>query len=824
VGGLEVLQDYDFAEVEPKWQKVWQEKRIFEVERDENWEKYYVLEMFPYPSGEPHVGHAKNYIIGDVVARYFIRQGYNVLHPMGFDAFGLPAENAAIQHGIHPATWTQDKINQMREILKRLGISYDWRREVITCEPDYYRFTQWFFLLFYKNDLAYRKEGLVNWCPSCSTVLANEQVVDGACERCGTPVVHKKLDQWYFRITRYAEDLLEDMALLGNWPEKVLTMQKNWIGKSEGAYIDFLLDNGEKVTVFTTRPDTIYGVTFFVLAPEHPLVDKLVAGTPYEEKVKEFRERMARKSEVERLSDVTEKEGMYIGQDILNPVSGEKVPIWIADYVLLEYGTGAVMAVPAHDERDHQFAQKYGLPIRPVIKKIDGDEYCTIEPGVMVNSGPFSGLPSEEGKKKVIEFLEEKGIGKGGVSYRLRDWLISRQRYWGAPIPIIYCEHCGEVPVPEEDLPVLLPPDVDFLPGGPSPLARSPEFVNTTCPQCGGKARRETDTMDTFVCSSWYYLRYTSPEAKDRPFYKEDVDYWMPVDQYIGGVEHAILHLLYSRFFAKVLNDLGLVNFREPFSNLFAQGMITKGGVKMSKSKGNTVSPREIIDRFGADTVRVFILFAGPPELDMEWSDQGVEGAFRFLNRVWRTVGRVIDFPTQAIEVDEGRMEALERKVHQTIFRVTRDIQEKFHFNTAISSLMELLNEMIDYVRFLEEKGASSEEKEMLVFASRTLVSLLNPIAPHLSEELWQLLGGKNLLSTESWPTYQEEKMYEEEVEVIVQINGRVRSKVVVSRGASKEEVLAQALQDEKVKSWLNHGEIKQSIYVPDKLINLVVE
>lgn len=544
-----MLQDYDFTEIELKWQEIWQKKRIFEVEIDENREKYYVLEMFPYPSGEPHVGHAKNYIIGDVVARYFMRQGYNVLHPMGFDAFGLPAENAAIQHGIHPAIWTQDKINQMREILKRLGISYDWRREVITCEPDYYRFTQWFFLLFYKNGLAYKKEAPVNWCPSCSTVLANEQVIDGTCERCGTEVVRKKLDQWYFRITRYAEDLLKDMDLLGNWPEKVLTMQKNWIGRSEGAYIDFLLDNGEKVTVFTTRPDTIYGATFFVLAPEHPLVDELVIGTPYEEKVKEFREKMARKSEVERLSDVTEKEGMYIGQEILNPVSGEKIPIWIADYVLLEYGTGAVMAVPAHDERDHQFAQKYGLPIRPVIKKIDGDEYCFTEPGIMVNSGPFSGLPSEEGKKKVIEFLEERGIGKGAVSYRLRDWLISRQRYWGAPIPIIYCERCGEVPVPEEDLPVLLPPDVDFLPGGPSPLARSPEFVNTTCPQCGGKARRETDTMDTFVCSSWYYLRYTSPEAKDRPFRKEDVDYWMPVDQYIGGVEHAILHLLYSRFF-----------------------------------------------------------------------------------------------------------------------------------------------------------------------------------------------------------------------------------------------------------------------------------
>jgi len=800
---------------------------VFHAERDEGKTKYYVLEMFPYPSGDPHMGHVKNYVIGDVVARYFIRKGYNVLHPMGFDAFGLPAENAAIQHGIHPAVWTQEKIERMREVLKRLGITYDWRREVITCEPEYYRFTQWFFLLLYKNGLAYKKEGPVNWCPSCSTVLANEQVVEGACERCGTPVTRKKLAQWYFRITRYAESLLADMQLLGNWPERVLTMQRNWIGKSEGAYIDFLFPAiDKKVTVFTTRPDTIYGVTFFVLAPEHPLVDELVKGTSYAREVAEFRERIARKSEIERISDLTEKEGMYIGCTILNPVSGREVPVWIADYVLLEYGTGAVMGVPAHDERDYQFAKKYGLPILPVIQPLQSEagEEVFVESGIMVNSGPFSGLPSEEGKEKVIAFVEERGLGKRAVSYRLRDWLISRQRYWGAPIPIIYCDRCGEVPVPEKDLPVLLPPNVDFLPTGPSPLARSEEFVRTVCPSCGGPARRETDTMDTFVCSSWYYLRYCSPWSQDKPFHEEDVRYWMPVDQYIGGVEHAILHLLYARFFTKVLHDLGLVHFREPFSNLFAQGMVTKDGAKMSKSKGNTVSPREIIAQFGTDTVRVYILFAGPPEMDMEWSDRGVEGAFRFLNRVWRVVGEIAEIaPEEDALFDGTRLSSLERMVHRTIFRVEEDIVKEFHFNTAISAMMELLNEMGDYLRGKAEKPYHPQEKETLLFAAKTLLSLLNPIAPHLTEELWEMLGETSFLSKASWPSHDPAKLYEEEVEVVVQINGKVRGKVLVPRGSPQELVLAKALQDEKIKNWVNHDHIRKSIYVPDKLLNLVV-
>lgn len=821
-----MAQGYDFAAIEEKWQKRWEEAKTFESERDATKKKYYVLEMFPYPSGDPHMGHVKNYVIGDVVARYFIRKGYNVLHPMGFDAFGLPAENAAIQHGIHPAVWTREKIERMREVLKRLGISYDWRREIRTCEPEYYRFTQWFFLQFYKNGLAYKKEGPVNWCPSCATVLANEQVVDGACERCGTPVVRRKLSQWYFRITKYAEDLLKDMELLGNWPERVLTMQKNWIGKSEGAYIDFLIpDLGKTVTVFTTRPDTVFGVTFFLLAPEHPLVDELVVGTPYETKVQEFRERIARKSEIERISDLSEKEGMYIGREVVNPVNGERVPIWIADYVLLEYGTGAVMAVPAHDTRDWQFAKKYNLPIRQVIAPLEGSfEGCYTEPGIMVHSGPFSGLPSEEGKEKIVAFLEERGLGRRAVSYRLRDWLISRQRYWGAPIPIIYCDRCGEVPVPEEDLPVLLPPNVDFLPTGPSPLARCEEFVNTTCPRCGGEAKRETDTMDTFVCSSWYYLRYCSPWTQDKPFEREDIDYWMPVDQYIGGVEHAILHLLYARFFTKVLYDLGLVKFREPFTNLFAQGMVTKDGAKMSKSKGNTVSPREIIEKFGADTVRVFILFAGPPELDMEWSDRGVEGAFRFLNRVWRTANDILLLePQEGAPFDAKAYARLERRTHQTIFKVDTDITERFHFNTAISAMMELLNDVTEYLRFVGEKGVHPKEKDLLLFAMRTLTSLLNPIAPHITEELWELLGGEAYLSKAPWPEYDATKLHEDMVEVVVQINGKVRGKITVPRGLEEKEVLKRALEDERIKQWLNEKPLKKYIYVPDKLMNIVV-
>lgn len=817
---------YPFEDIEKKWQKAWEEQKIFETTKDPNRKKFYVLEMFPYPSGDPHMGHVKNYVIGDVIARYFIRRGYNVLHPMGFDAFGLPAENAAIQHGIHPAVWTYEKIDRMREVLKQLGITYDWRREVITCDPGYYKFTQWFFLQFYKNGLAYKKEGPVNWCPSCATVLANEQVIDGVCERCGTPVEKKLLNQWYFRITKYAEALLEEMKLLGNWPEKVLIMQRNWIGKSEGANIDFFQpDLKRKISVFTTRPDTLFGVTFFVLAPEHPLVEQLVKGTPKEEEVRKFKERISKKSEIERTSDISDKEGLALGKDVIHPITGQRIPIWIADYVLLEYGSGAVMGVPAHDERDFAFAKKYGLPIIPVIQPPEGswNGECYPGDGVMINSGAFSGLFSGEGKKRIIAFLKEKGLGDAAVSYRLRDWLISRQRYWGAPIPIIYCEKCGEVPVPEENLPVLLPENVDFHPTGPSPLALCESFVNTTCPKCGGPARRETDTMDTFVCSSWYYLRYCSPWEKDKPFDPEDVKYWMPVDQYIGGVEHAILHLLYSRFFTKVLNDLGFIPFREPFTNLFAQGMVTKDGAKMSKSKGNTVSPREIIQKYGTDTVRLFILFAGPPELDMEWSDQGVEGAFRFLNRVWNMAKEIIDLQSdQQTSCNENWMKNLERKVHQTIFKVDRDTKERFHFNTAISAIMELVNELSESLRFLKEKGVHPKERNLMVWALKQMTSVLNPFAPHLTEEIWSLLGEKSFLSLASWPEYDAKKMLTETVIIVVQVNGKVRSKIEINRDAPKEAVLERALEDDKIQNWLNQKKIQKVIYVPNKLINLV--
>ena len=818
---------YPFEDIEKKWQKAWEEQKIFETTKDPNRKKFYVLEMFPYPSGDPHMGHVKNYVIGDVIARYFIRRGYNVLHPMGFDAFGLPAENAAIQHGIHPAVWTYEKIDRMREVLKQLGITYDWRREVITCDPGYYKFTQWFFLQFYKNGLAYKKEGPVNWCPSCATVLANEQVIDGVCERCGTPVEKKLLNQWYFRITKYAEALLEEMKLLGNWPEKVLIMQRNWIGKSEGANIDFFQpDLKRKISVFTTRPDTLFGVTFFVLAPEHPLVEQLVKGTPKEEEVRKFKERISKKSEIERTSDISDKEGLALGKDVIHPITGQRIPIWIADYVLLEYGSGAVMGVPAHDERDFAFAKKYGLPIIPVIQPPEGswNGECYPGDGVMINSGAFSGLFSGEGKKRIIAFLKEKGLGDAAVSYRLRDWLISRQRYWGAPIPIIYCEKCGEVPVPEENLPVLLPENVDFHPTGPSPLALCESFINTTCPKCGGPARRETDTMDTFVCSSWYYLRYCSPWEKDKPFDPEDVKYWMPVDQYIGGVEHAILHLLYSRFFTKVLNDLGFIPFREPFTNLFAQGMVTKDGAKMSKSKGNTVSPREIIQKYGTDTVRLFILFAGPPELDMEWSDQGVEGAFRFLNRVWNMAKEIIDLQSdQQTFCNENWMKNLERKVHQTIFKVDRDTKERFHFNTAISAIMELVNELSESLRFLKEKGVHPKERNLMVWALKQMTSVLNPFAPHLTEEIWSLLGEKSFLSLASWPEYDAKKMLTETVIIVVQVNGKVRSKIEINRDAPKEAVLERALEDDKIQNWLNQKKIQKVIYVPNKLINLVV-
>jgi leucyl-tRNA synthetase len=631
--------------IEEKWQKHWEENHFFKTYKDADLPKYYTLEMFPYPSGNLHMGHVRNYAIGDVVARFKKMRGFNILHPMGFDSFGLPAENAAIKHGVPPAEWTYANIENMKLQLKTMGISYDWDREVATCKPDYYKFTQWMFLKLYENGLAYKKSAAVNWCPSCQTVLANEQVVDGACERCETVVEKKKLSQWFFKITDYAQRLLDNLEVLPGWPEKVKTMQRNWIGRSEGCEFDLAIDGREeKMTVFTTRPDTVFGVTYMVLSPEHPLVDIISAGTEQEAAVKEFVHRMQFISDVARTSTDTEKEGVFTGAYAINPMNNERIPIWIANYVLMDYGTGAIMAVPAHDERDFDFARKYNIPIRVVIKgedsPADSDQMTEAYtgPGKMVNSGEYNGLAYEEGKKKITDYMESIGIGKGTINFRLRDWLISRQRYWGAPIPIIYCDDCGALPVPEKDLPVLLPENVAFKPSGESPLTYVQSFYETVCPCCGKPARRETDTMDTFVCSSWYFARYCDPHNSELPFAKDKADYWMAVDQYIGGVEHAILHLMYARFFTMFLHDINMLSVEEPFTNLLTQGMVLKDGSKMSKTKGNVVSPEEIIKTYGADTARLFILFAAPPERDLEWSDQGVEGSFRFLNRVWRIV------------------------------------------------------------------------------------------------------------------------------------------------------------------------------------------
>ncbi|MFO7152263.1 MAG: leucine--tRNA ligase [Bacillota bacterium] len=817
------MSHYDFKAIEAKWQKRWEEQKLYKAVEDSKRPKYYCLEMFPYPSGKLHMGHVRNYSIGDVVARFKRMRGYNVLHPMGWDAFGLPAENAAIKHGIHPAKWTWDNIDNMRKQLKQLGLSYDWEREVATCHPGYYKWTQWFFLKLYERGLAYRKKSYVNWCPSCATVLANEQVVDGRCERCGSEVGKKNLEQWFFRITEYADELLEDLKKLPGWPEKVKIMQENWIGRSEGAEVYFTAEKtGEKIPVFTTRPDTIFGVTYMVMAPEHPMVDELVKGTPYEESVREFQKKMEKLSEVVRTSTETEKEGMFIGAYAINPLSGERVPIWIANYVLLDYGTGVVMGVPAHDQRDFEFAKKYGLPIKVVINppgmELSAEEMqeAYADDGVLVNSGTFSGMNNREAIKAITEFMEEKGLGKKAVNYKLRDWLISRQRYWGAPIPIVYCEKCGIVPVPEDELPVLLPDDVEFSPKGTSPLLECEEFLNTTCPRCKGPAKRETDTMDTFMCSSWYYYRYTDPRNDEKPFDQEKLDYWMPVDQYIGGVEHAILHLMYSRFFNKVMRDAGLVHVDEPFTNLLTQGMVLKDGAKMSKSLGNIVSPEDIIEKYGADTARLFILFAAPPEKDLEWSDQGVEGCFRFLQRVWRLVEEL----TPMMDVPSGDEKAdreVRRLVHKTIKKVTDDIEGRFNFNTAISAIMEMVNGLNS------SKGKPVSGK-VIREAVETLLLLLAPFAPHITEELWERLGHETSIHLMSWPVADEAAMAEEEVEVVVQVNGKVRAKILMPAEITEEAMKESALKHEKISSLLEGKTVVKVITVPRKLVNIVVK
>ncbi|HBF1986245.1 TPA: leucine--tRNA ligase [Clostridioides difficile] len=803
---------YNFKEVESKWQKIWKDNNQYKMDTAQT-EKpnYYTLEMFPYPSGKIHMGHVRNYSIGDVVARFKKMEGYNVLHPMGWDSFGLPAENAAIKHGIHPHKWTMENIEEMKEQLNLLGISYDWDKEVATSTPEYYRFTQEIFLKFLEHGLAYKKKSYVNWCPSCETVLANEQVVQGACERCKATVLKKDLEQWYFKTTEFAEELLNDLDILDGWPEKVKTMQKNWIGKSTGADLVFDIDGTDKsMTVFTTRPDTTYGVTYMVLAPEHELVKELVAGTEYEADVEAFVQKMHTMTEIERTAADVEKEGMFIGRYVINPLNGKKVPLWIANYVLVEYGTGAIMAVPAHDERDRDFAEKYNLDIIDVIT----------EDNKMINSEEFNGLDASEGFEGIIDKLEKEGRGKRTINYRLRDWLVSRQRYWGCPIPVVYCDECGIVPVKKEDLPVLLPTDVEFTGKGESPLTTSKQFMSTTCPHCGKPARREVDTMDTFVDSSWYFLRYVDSNNENEPFSKELVNRWHPVDQYIGGVEHAIMHLLYARWFVKAFKSMGMVDFNEPFKNLLTQGMVLMDGSKMSKSKGNTVSPMEIIDEYGADTARLFVLFAAPPERDLDWSEQGVDGCFRFLNRVYRLVDELADVVKKDVEFGELNSQDKDMRytIHSTLKKVTADLSEKFGFNTAISALMELINDMYKY------KELDNINEAVIKEGVQTIVTIIAPFAPHLGEELWTMIGKEGSVFDIDWPKYDEKALVKDEIEVVVQVNGKVRGKLTVNSNISKDEMEKVALEDEKIKGLVEGKTIVKVVAVPKKLVNIVVK
>jgi leucyl-tRNA synthetase len=821
---------YDFVRIERKWQQAWEDDQVFRTREADGKPKYYSLEMFPYPSGNLHMGHVRNYAIGDVVARFKSMQGFNVLHPMGWDSFGLPAENAAIQHGHHPAQWTYDNIANMKRQLRSLGLSYDWDREVTTCKPDYYKFTQWLFLQLFQRGLAYKKEALVNWCPSCQTVLANEQVVEERCERCDSVVDKKKLNQWFFKITDYADRLLNDLELLPGWPEKVKTMQRNWIGRSEGCEFSLALENREeKLTVFTTRADTVGGITYMVLAPEHPLVEALAQGTAQEEAVRQFVDRMRHVNAITRSSSDTEKEGVFTGAYALHPFTGDRIPVWIANYVLMDYGTGAIMAVPAHDQRDFEFARNYKLPVQVVVQgegsPTRGDELTEAYEGdgALIHSGAFDGLSSAEGIQAVIRYMEDKGLGKGTVNFRLRDWLISRQRYWGAPIPVVYCPNCGIVPVPEKDLPVSLPENVAFEPDGRSPLTYTESFYRCTCPQCGQEAKRETDTMDTFVCSSWYFARYCDPHNETLPFGKEKAGYWLPVDQYIGGVEHAILHLMYSRFFTKFLQDAGLVAVSEPFNRLLTQGMVLKDGAKMSKSKGNVVSPEEIIQNYGADTARLFILFAAPPERDLEWSAQGVEGAYRFLNRIWRLVGecagrvRGVEPQSGGVAVSEAD-KVLRRKTHATVKKVTEDISERFNFNTAISAVMELNNTIVEY------KDDPELHPQVLSEAIHRLIVLLSPITPHICEELWEQVGQKGGLCRQTWPGYEEAALEQDEIEWVVQIGGKVRSRVKLPVDLEAGEVEASILQEPRVQEFITGKTIVKVVVVPGKLVNIVVK
>ena len=822
---------YDFNAIEKKWQKVWEDENAFGTSEDFTKEKFYDLEMFPYPSGKLHMGHVRNYSIGDVIARFKRMKGYNVLHVMGWDSFGLPAENAAIKHNIPPAEWTDSNIAEMRRQLKSLGFSYDWDRETATCKEDYYKWMQWLFIQFFNKGLAEKRDSSVNWCPSCQTVLANEQVVEGCCERCHTPVTKKYLSQWYLKITDYADRLLKNLDELPGWPDKVKMMQKNWIGRSTGAELEMKIkDTDKELTVYTTRPDTIFGVTFMVLAPEHPYVSELVAGTEYEEAAKAYIEECKHKSEIERTSLSKEKTGVFIGHYCVNPVNGKEIPIFISDYVMMDYGTGAIMGVPAHDQRDFDFAKKFDLEIIPVIDTHDPDvdfnnmTEATPAEGTMFNSGKYDGMNNKDAIKEIIKDFHQKGIGREKVNYKLRDWLISRQRYWGCPIPMIYCEDCGWVPEKEENLPVRLPIDVEFTGKGDSPLTTSADFQNTTCPCCGKPAKREIDTMDTFMDSSWYFLRYCDPHNSEKPFDKEKADYWMNVDQYIGGVEHAILHLLYARFFQMVLHDLGLVEAEEPFKNLLTQGMVIKDGTKMSKSIGNVVSPEEIQQRYGSDTARLFILFAAPPEKELDWSDSGVEGSYRFLNRVYRLVYDYIEnirgdvVPDSRIEIRNERDKSLNYTLNGTIKKVTEDAGGRYSFNTAISSIMELVNELYKY------KQSGEINIPLMELAINDLLLILNPFTPHITEELWSDMGHKERVYQTPWPEYDPSALVLDEIEVIVQINGRIKDKLVVPRDTDKEKLEELARSSAKVQSACEGKTIVKAIVIPGKLVNFVAK
>ncbi len=855
---------YEPQKIEEKWQKKWEEEQTFKVTEDPQKKKYYLLEMFPYPSGKIHIGHVRNYTIGDVVARYKRMKGFNVLHPIGWDAFGMPAENAAIEHKIHPSKWTHENIEHMKKQLKRMGFSYDWDREVATCEPEYYRWEQLFFIWMYEKGLAYKKRSSVNFCTKCDTVLANEQVEGGLCWRCGTEVTEKVLDQWFFKITAYIEELLEYCDKLPGWPERVMTMQKNWIGKSYGCEVDFpMVGSAGAIKVFTTRQDTLFGATFMLVAAEHPLVMQLAHGKPCEKDVRQFVEKVKKQDKLMRTSEYYEKEGLFLDSYCKNPLTGREMPIFAANFVLADYGTGCVMAVPTHDQRDFEFAQKFNLPlivvIQPKDRELDAEKMTEayVDEGVLVNSDQFNGMENTKVLEAIADFLEAEGKGKRTIQYRLRDWGISRQRYWGAPIPMINCDKCGIVPVKEEDLPVVLPGNVVFRPEGGSPLAALPEFVATTCPNCGGPAARETDTMDTFVESSWYFDRYCCPDYDVKPgLDRKALDYWMPVDQYIGGIEHAILHLLYARFYTKMLRDFGVIGVDEPFTNLLTQGMVCKETMKckehghlfpeqaangkchicgqdviigktekMSKSLKNVIDPDYLVQNYGADTARIFCLFAAPPEKDLEWSDQGVDGSFRFLNRLWRIFDdylediKAVPAALQNVAL-EGDLKALRRKTHQTIRKVTTDIEDRFHFNTAISAVMELVNAIYAVKRpTADDKTALAVIREALGAA----VLLLTPIVPHMTEELWHMLGHETSVADVAWPEFDPAIASEDAMTIVVQINGKLRSRMTVSVDEDAEKIKADALADEKIVALTKDVKIIKVIYVPKKLVNIVV-